>query len=140
VLRARVSIAAAIASLVLAACGSFGGGPVPSGAAVIGMVNATSMPVAMHVNGAWVGTYPAWSEQRAIPVFGPGGPPWNVEFRDQDGFVIGSVVVDGPATDESASSGWTSSCGQFTAWWGPVPDTLPVLDPEAGRPPPPPCT
>jgi hypothetical protein len=127
-----------LAAALLAGCEPFGGGAVPSGAAMIGMVNATSVPVAMHVNGIWVGTYPAWSEQPAIPLFGRGGPPWDVQFRTADDHVVGNLEVGGP-DDGGSSSDWQSTCGRFVTWSGERPADVPALDPAAHRPAEPPC-
>jgi len=127
-----------VAAALVAGCESFGAGPVPSGAATVAMVNATSVPVAIHVNGVWVGTYPAWSEQRAIPVFGRGGPPWDVQFRTPDDLVVGGLDVGGPEAGGSSSE-WSSTCGRFVTWWGEPPDHIPALDPAGPRPPEPPC-
>jgi hypothetical protein len=127
-----------LAAALVAGCESFGGGAVPSGAATIGMVNATSGPVAIYVNGVWVGTYPAWSEERAIPVFGRGGPPWNVQFRTPGDLVVGGLEIGG-IDDGGSSSDWQSTCGRFVTWSGEQPADVPALDPAAPRPPDPPC-
>ncbi len=109
----------------------------PSGAVGIGLVNATSVPVALHVNDAWVGTYPAWSEQREIPIFGNGGPPWRVTFRGPEGFPVASLDLD--AATDSAISEWRSDCGVLVTWSGSLPPDLPTIDPAATPPPIGPC-
>ena len=127
---------AALALVLIAGCGS----AVPSGAATVGMVNATSVPIAVHVNGAWIGTYPAWSETDRIVVIGNGGPPWRVEFRTPDAFTAGEIVVPGSGTPAGRSgSSWRSTCGEFVAWWGDRPPDAPSIGPDAVRPPNPPC-
>ena len=116
---------------VLSACGS--AGP----AATIGMVNATTIPVAVHVNGTWVGTFAAWTEHREIVVSGHGGPPWRVEFFDPGGEQMGDLDVS--PTNEGNGTGWSSSCGQFVAWFRTPPNDLPPLDPALMQPASPPC-
>jgi len=131
----RPGTAAALMLLaaVLIGCGT--AGP----AATIGMVNATTIPVAVHVNGTWVGTFPRWSEQREIVVAGNGGPPWKVEFFGPDGEVLGDLEVS-PNDAGGNGTGWSSSCGQFVAWFRTVPNDIPTLDPARMRPASPPCT
>lgn len=124
-------------TVLIGACTSLVG-PVPSGSATVGFVNATSIPVAVHVNGTWVGTFPAWSERREIVVSGHGGPPWHVEFLGRDNLDT-SVLADLEVDENAGSFGaWSSTCGQFVAWYGAVPDDLPRLDPDV-RPANPPC-
>ena len=112
----------------------------PANAAVIHFVNATSFPVQMRVNGAPRDTIPPWTPVQAVPIFGPDGPPWHVEFLDATGFQLAGVTVDGPLRPgEGRSSSQQSSCGTFAVWWGLEPDPMPVVDPAASPPPPPPC-
>lgn len=129
----RTAAALTALAAVLSGCGA--AGP----AATIGMVNATTIPVAVHVNGAWVGTFPAWSERREIVVTGHGGPPWRVEFFGPDGERMGDLDA---SLDESGGNGtgWSSTCGQFVAWFRTVPNDLPPLDPAVMHPASPPCT
>lgn len=131
------ALPAAAVALLVSACTSLVG-PVPSGGAMVGMVNATTIPVAVHVNGTWVGTFPAWTEARQIVVSGHGGPPWHVEFLSPDGQSLASVDAS-PSDRGGNSSGWSSTCGQLVAWFGVVPDDLPPLDPAVMRPANPPC-
>ena len=123
---------ALLVAAAISACGS--AGP----AETIGMVNATTIPVAVHVNGTWVGTFPAWSEQREIVVTGHGGPPWHIEFFGPDGEVMGNL--DASPDNEGNGTGWWSRCGQFVAWFRTVPNDIPPLDPAKMRPANPPCT
>ncbi len=136
----RLAAPLAAASLVLAGCGSFGGGGVPQNAAIVRFVNATSVAVEVRVNGAPSGTIAPWTPVQEMPVFSPDGPPWRVEAFDPQGFQMAGIEVTGPAVPgEGASSGHSSSCGNFAIWWGVEPDAMPVVDPEATPPPPPPC-
>ena len=133
----RPGAAAALVLLaaVLSGCGA--AGPTET----IGMVNATTIPVAVHVNGTWVGTFPAWSEHREIVIGGHGGPPWKVEFFGPDGEVMGDLDISTNVTGDSGNgTGWSSSCGQFAAWFRTVPNDIPPLDPGKMRPASPPCT
>jgi hypothetical protein len=125
-------VGALLAGVLLAACGAAG----PS--ATVGMVNATTIPVAVHVNGAWVGTFPAWSEQREIVVTGHGGPPWHIEFFGPDAEAMGDL--DASPKNEGNSTGWWTSCGQFVAWFRTPPMDIPPLDPAKMQPASPPCS
>ena len=131
------SLLFATVALLASACSSLVG-PVPSGGATIGMVNATTIPVALHVNGTWVGTFPAMSEQREIVVVGHGGPPWRVEFFDPDGERMGDLDVS-PNDSGGNGTGWSTRCGQFVAWFRTPPNDIPPLDPAKMRPANPPC-
>ena len=138
IVRLLVVLAATVA---LAGCGSFGGGGVPENAAVIHIVNATSFPVQMQVNGAPRNTIPPWTPVQEMPIFGPDGPPWRLDFFGPHGQQVAALEVDGPARpNEGSSSSQSSSCGTFMVWWGAVPGGVQVVVPEAAPPPPPPCT
>jgi hypothetical protein len=132
----RLAALAIVVALAVSACGGFGGGPaVPEGGAA--MSNATSLPVAVEVNGAWVGTYPAWTEVAGIPIE-RGAPPWRVMFLTPDGDPMTSIVVD---ADRSGMSGrWITRCGTLVVWFGERPGDALEIDPAAPRPPGPPCT
>lgn len=127
-----IATGALLVAAMLGACGS--AGP----AATIGMVNATTIPVAVHVNGAWVGTFAPMTEHREIKVSGHGGPPWRIEFFGPDGEQMGDFDA---SLDDSGGNGtgWSTRCGQFVAWFRTVPNDLPPLDPELMRPANPPC-
>jgi hypothetical protein len=140
VIRGLATRAVLAAALLTGGCTSLVG-PVPSDGASIGMVNATTVPVAVHVNGTWVGTFPAWSEARQIVINGHGGPPWDVRFETtvgQDTLILAEFEVTPGMADGSFGS-WSSSCGQFVAWFGSPPNDIPPLDPDAMRPANPPC-
>ena len=126
--RGLAAVLFAVVATISASCGWTGGGAIPPDAERIGMVNATTAPVAVLVNGAWVGTYPAWSQQLELPIHGHGGPPWNVEFQGPNGLRIGVLHVD--KNNEHPSSGfeYSSPCGEFHAWWGFTPGDLPMVD------------
>jgi hypothetical protein len=112
--------------------------PLPTGPNVIGIANGTSVPVAMHVDGAWVGTYPAWAESAAAIPLLPGGPAIRVEFRTPDDEFVAGMVVD-PDAPSGTSARWITSCGTLVVWHGPRTADAPVIDPAAARPPGPPC-
>lgn len=61
--------------------------------------NQTDAPVAVYVNGGWVGTYPAGTTTSA-PIAGHGGPPYTVVSEGPGGAVLTTTQV---ATDEAAS-------------------------------------
>ena len=54
--------------------------------------NQTEDPVAVYVNGAWLGTYPAGASTSA-PIGGHGGPPYTVVSEDPRGAVITSTQL-----------------------------------------------
>ena len=61
--------------------------------------NQTDAPVAVYVNGAWLGTYAAGASTSA-PIGGHGGPPYTVVSEDPRGAVLTSTQV---ATDDAAA-------------------------------------
>jgi hypothetical protein len=121
--------------LLVAACAPR---PLPTGPNVVGIANGTSVPVAMHVDGAWVGTYPAWAESAAAIPLLPGGPEIRVEFRTPDDELVAGMVVD-PDAPSGTSARWITSCGTLVVWHGPRTADAPAIDPAAARPPGPPC-
>ena len=61
--------------------------------------NETDAPVAVYVNGGWVGTYPAGASTSA-PINGHGGPPYTVVSEDARGMVLTTLQV---ASSDAAS-------------------------------------
>ena len=61
--------------------------------------NETDAPVAVYVNGGWVGTYPAGATTSA-PISGHGGPPYTVVSEDPRGMVLTTLQV---ASSDAAS-------------------------------------
>ena len=107
---------------------------------VIGIGNATSVPVALHVDGTWLGTYPAWAESVAAFPIGPDDSPRRVEFLTADGSTIASfIVAHEEGEPRGTSARWNTSCGVFVAWFRDRPGDAPEIDPAAARPPGPPC-
>ena len=116
-----------VAALV-AGCDSFGGQPVPPDAERIRMVNATTTPVMVTVNRAWIGTYPSWSSRDDLAVFGNGGPPWRVQFQTPGGQVLGNLTIDPSSGSQVSGFTYEGPCGAFGASWGmPQPD-LPSIE------------
>jgi hypothetical protein len=129
-------VLAVVATVVLvAACAPR---PIPTGPNVVGIANGTSVPVAMHVDGAWAGTYPAWAESAAVIPLQPGGPKLRVEFWTPDDELVAGMVVD-PAAPNGTSARWITSCGTLVVWHGPRTADAPVIDQAAAPPPGPPC-
>ncbi len=56
--------------------------------------NQTAGPVAVYVNGGWVGTYPAGATTSA-PLGGHGGPPYTIVSEDPRGAVLTTTEVAG---------------------------------------------
>lgn len=86
--------ASLLCALVLLGCVSDLGGEVR-----VHIDNQTEDPVAVYVNGGWLGTYPAGASTSA-PIGGHGGPPYTVVSEDPRGAVITSTQV---ATDDAAA-------------------------------------
>jgi hypothetical protein len=98
----RWLVAAAIATLV--ACAT-----PPSGPAVR-LENATTVPVAIHLNDAWVGTYPAGAIAD-VPI-GQASIPVVIEARSPSGAVLASLTA--AASDIADARGvaeWVLPCG-----------------------------
>ena len=90
-----------VCAMTLAGCALPMGGEVR-----VHIENQTDEPVAVYVNGGWVGTYPAATATSA-PIGGHGGPPYTVAAEDLDGALLTSVVVS--ANDASSiASGSTA--------------------------------
>ncbi len=90
-MRRRVARAGAplLLALALAGCVS------PLGNEVrVHIDNQTAGPVAVYVNGGWVGTYPPGATTSA-PIGGHGGPPYTVVSEDPRGAVLTSTQVAG---------------------------------------------
>lgn len=132
---ARLAALALAGVLTAASCGTFGAPPTPPDGGVA-MSNATSLPIAVHVNGEWVGTYPSWTEAAGIPV-ARGEPPWRVSFLTPDDELVASLVAE---PGGAMSARWITRCGTLVAWFGERPADAPAIDPAAPRPPGPPCT
>ena len=135
----RAAALAVAGSMAIVACGSFGGPVVPADAERISMVNATTTPVEVRVNGTWIGTYPAWSEQMDLPIHGNGGPPWDIEFLAPEGRQMNVLRISGDAGDPIATVGYSSPCGEFMAWSGSRPEDAPVVAGRTVPPTPPDC-
>jgi hypothetical protein len=130
----RAPALAFVVAVLGSGCGWAAMPAVPADAERIGMVNATTQPVAVLINGVWVGTYPAWSEQRELPIHGHGGPPWKVEFQGRNGLRLAELTVSDEDTRPSVAVGHSSPCGEFRAWWRLAPIDLPTV--EGTTPPP----
>lgn len=82
-----------VAGLVAAAC-------LPTaapGEPRIHLENASDDPVGLYVNGGWVGTYQPGATI-AVPLFGRGGPPFDIEVRT----ITNEVLLDLPVTADDA--------------------------------------
>jgi hypothetical protein len=126
----------ALLALVVAGCL-----PVAAAEDRVQLRNETTTPVAVHVNGGWVGTYPAGAVVD-VPIVGHGGPPFAVEVRSPSGALLTSVtltaedrrtVADGST---SMSSGGDVGCGWIEISYGgsmpPEPNVGGARPPAAG--------
>jgi hypothetical protein len=80
----RVLVTAALTAALVAACQSR-----PATHATL--ENATDIPLAVHVNDAWVGTYGAGATV-VVPI-PDGGAPYRIEARSASGAVLSSLDV-----------------------------------------------
>ena len=83
-----------LCAMTLVGCGLPFGGDVR-----VHIENGTDAPVAVYVNGGWVGTYPAGARTSA-PIAGHGGPPYTVVSEDQRGMVLTTTQI---ASSDAAS-------------------------------------
>ncbi len=132
--RVRATVLTLLVGTALPGCGSFGGPAVPADAERINIVNSTTAPIEVRVNGTWIGTYPAWSQQLELPIHGNGGPPWDIEFLGPGGLRFGVLHVTADSGNPVSSVAYASPCGEFVAWWGAAPGDVPVIE---GMTPPP---
>ena len=97
-----------LAALVVAAIVAAGCLLQPAGGASVRLENATTVPVAIHVDGAWVGTYPAGAVVD-IPV-SPSATAVVVEARTANGAVLVRYAAD---ADQLTGGGGGSSSAEF---------------------------
>jgi hypothetical protein len=99
----------------------------------VGLGNRTDIPVAVHVNGAWVGTY-APGALTEVAIGGHGGPPYVVEVRSPTGNLLASITISAQEAQEAAagemSMGTTAGlpCGAIHLTYG-SPAEMPQADP-----------
>jgi hypothetical protein len=84
VIRATLVAAILATSAAIAGCQ---GAP----AAHATLENRTDVPLAVHVNGGWVGTYPAGATAE-VPIR-DGGAPYRIEARSASGAVLSALDV-----------------------------------------------
>jgi hypothetical protein len=53
--------------------------------------NGTDIPLAVHVNGEWLGTYPAGAV--ADVAIRAAGPPWSIDVRSGSGATLTSLAI-----------------------------------------------
>jgi hypothetical protein len=122
--------AAGAAALLVAACSVL-----PISGERVGLGNRTNIPVAVHVNGAWVGTY-APGALTDVAIGGHGGPPYVVEVRSPTGSLLAGITISA-ADAEAAAAGEMSMgssaglpCGAIHLSYGGAPE-MPQSDPAA---------
>lgn len=84
--------------------------------------NGTGIPLAVHVNGSWLGTYPAGAVVD-VPI-GADGPPWSIDVKSGSGAVLGTLEIS--ADDMQRADAGTRSlrattdtpCGVFRLTFG----------------------
>jgi hypothetical protein len=89
---------------MVAACGAPGSG------SAVRLENATTVPVAVHLNDAWVGTYPAGAIVD-VPI-GQAALPIVIEARSPSGAVLASLTAsESDIADARGVGEWVLPCG-----------------------------
>jgi hypothetical protein len=111
-------------ALIAAGCAGTPGDP----ALQLGLDNATDRPVLVHVNGDWIGTYPAGTVRDDIMVGAHGGPPWRLEARTDEGVVlVAAEVASMPLQGAGEGAAAETTCGDIALWAGFArPDVVPA--------------
>ena len=101
-----------LAALLFAACGSFVPAPPSSPAfdADIQVVNDTKLAVTVVVNGAPIGTVPAF-EAASLPDAALPAKPWSIEARSPSGRVLLAFTVEPGQAASSTEGGVTTMSG-----------------------------
>lgn len=122
----------AVVALALLALVGAGCGLVPGPRAHL--KNLTDIPVAVHINGSWVGTYPPGAIAE-VPI-GGGDPPYAIEVLSPTGARLASIAVTSDVLTEAVegtqSLGQDADvpCGTVAIWVGRIsPDQGVNLDP-----------
>jgi hypothetical protein len=114
-------LAAALIATV-AACATAGSGP------TVRLENATTIPVAVHLNDAWVGTYPAGAIVD-VPI-GQAAIPLVIEARSQSGAVLASLTAaESDIADARGVAEWMLPCGAIRLSLSAT-DQEPIATPE----------
>ena len=127
-MRRRVAARLGALAFVASALGACGAGPGPQ----LHLDNQTDVPVAIHVNDTWVGTYPAGARM-AIRLPAQTGA-YDVEARSPSGAVLTSLIgsaalVEAAAAGEQALTAWNEvPCGVVALAIGPVAPSVPAPD------------
>lgn len=122
-------MAAVIAVLAVIACQA-----TPSAHVVL--ENATGIPLAAHVNGAWVGTYPAGATAE-VPI--PGAAPYRIDVRSKSGAALTALdisaddVMQVQAGRRSLRATADTPCGMIRLTFGDAAvELMPVSTSEPG--------
>jgi len=100
------------------------------------VANGLTVPVAVYINGSFVGTVPAGTTEDPVPA-PHAAMPWSVEARSPGGRVLATLTLS--ATDYlSSTSGRIASadlaCGRLVLWVGAPPTGGPSFVPDPSRP------
>jgi hypothetical protein len=113
----------AVVIATVTACGTAGSG------AVVRLENATTVPVAIHLNDAWVGTYAAGAVVD-VPI-GQAVIPVVIEARSPSGAVLASLTAAESDIAEARGVGeWVLPCGAIRLSLSTT-DQEPIATPEA---------
>ena len=114
--RAGSPVALLLGTLVLAGCGVL-----PASGPALRFDNQTNTPAAVHVNGAWVGTYPQGASVD-VSLAGRGQPPYEVTVHWPSGAVALQLDVTAADIRAAASAGMSTSaelpCGTIQLSFG----------------------
>jgi hypothetical protein len=72
--------------------------------------NDTTSPVAVYVNGGWVGTYQAGATVD-VPIRGHGGPPFAIEVRSPSGMVLSGITLSAEDVRQVADGSMSMATG-----------------------------
>jgi len=130
---ARAIAAALVAAAAVAACGV-----APAGGPTVRLDNGTTVPIAIHVNDRWVGTYPAGAVVD-VPVPVQGGD-YLIEARTPSSASLVSLLgtssrVEGASDGRLPMSSWADvGCGRVVLSIGPADLTILPDPPEPSGP------
>ena len=132
--QARHVLVAVLGSLALASCGL-----IPGTGPTVHLDNVTNTPLAVHVQGGWVGTYAPGSSVD-VRLAGHGDPPYMVTVHSPSGQILLQMEVTAEdlkmAADHRGGSSGSSEgeCGTITLSVG-QPQDAPPARPIAQLPP-----
>ena len=127
----RRLVGLAVLALAIAACQAE-----PSTMRTVHLQNQTDIPVAVHVNGTWIGTYPAGAVTE-LPIPAQEGE-YRIEARSPSGAALltllgTAAMVDAAEANEQVFDAWADvPCGRIAMSVGAIPLVRPAPGPATG--------